>query len=102
MAKNKIREIKNLRNKKVCLSFVIIIALIINLPALNNNLSSAQQQTKIELNNDVIIVMVNLERIRTQILLTEKSLDNGDTEMAFAHAFIPHAITFPSIKNRLN
>jgi high-affinity iron transporter len=102
MAKNKIIEIKNLRNKKVCLSFVIIIALIINLPALNNNLSSAQQQTKIELNNDVIIVMVNLERIRTQILLTEKSLDNGDTEMAFAHAFIPHAITFPSIKNRLN
>jgi high-affinity iron transporter len=102
MTKNKLREIKNLRNKKVCLSFVIIIALIINLPALNYNLSSAQQQTKIELNNDIIIVMVNLERIRTQILLTEKSLDNGDTEMAFAHAFIPHAITFPSIKNRLN
>ncbi len=102
MTKNKLKEIKNLHNKKMCVSFVVIIVLIINLPALNNNLSSAQQQKKTELNNDIIIIMVNLERIRTQILLTEKSLDNGDTEMAFAHSFIPHATTFPSIKNRLN
>ena len=101
MTKNKLKEIKDLRNKKMCVSFVVIV-LIISLPTLNNNLSSAQQQTKTELNNDIIIVMVNLERIRTQLLLTEKSLDNGDTEMAFAHAFIPHATTFPSIKNRLN
>src|ERR671920_86595 len=102
MTKNKLKEIKDLRNKKMCVSFVFIV-LIISLPTLNNNLSSAQQQqTKTELNNDIIIVMVNLERIRTQLLLTEKSLDNGDTEMAFAHAFIPHATTFPSIKSRLN
>src|ERR671921_978079 len=103
MKKNKLKEIKDLRNKKMCVSFVFIV-LIISLPTLNNNLSSAQQQqqTKTELNNDIIIVMVNLERIRTQLLLTEKSLDNGDTEMAFAHAFIPHATTFPSIKSRLN
>src|ERR687889_347862 len=102
MTKNKLKEIKDLRNKKMCVSFVFIV-LIISLPTLNNNLSSAQQQqTKTKLNNDIIIVMVNLERIRTQLLLTEKSLDKGDTEMAFAHAFIPHATTFPSIKSRLN
>src|SRR5215212_5658684 len=98
MTKNKLKEIKDLRNKKMCVSFVFIV-LIISLHTLNNNLSAQQQQqqTKTELNNDIIIVMVNLERIRTQLLLTEKSLDNGDTEMAFAHA-----TTFPSIKSRLN
>ena len=81
-------------------SFVVIV-LVITLPVLNNNLSSAQQQTAGELYNDTLIVMVNLERIRTQLLLTEKSLDDGNKDMAFAHAYIPHSITFPSIKKQL-
>ncbi len=81
-------------------SFVVIV-LVITLPVLNNNLSSAQQQTAGELYNNTLIVMVNLERIRTQLLLTEKSLDDGNKDMAFAHAYIPHSITFPSIKNQL-
>jgi high-affinity iron transporter len=99
---SKLKEIKNLHNKKVSVSFVVIV-LIITLSALNNNLSSsAQQQTTAELNNDTLLIMVNLERIRTQLLLTEKSLNDGDKDMAFAHAFIPHSTTFPSIKNQLN
>jgi high-affinity iron transporter len=50
---------------------------------------------------DVLIVMVNIERMRTQLWLTEQSLDKGSPEMAFAHAFIPHSTTFPAIKNQL-
>lgn len=50
---------------------------------------------------DVLLVTVNLARIRTQIMLTEKSLAEGDSYMAFAHAYIPHSIIFPSIKNIL-
>jgi high-affinity iron transporter len=50
---------------------------------------------------DALIVMVNIERIRTQLWLTEQSLNKGSIEMAFAHAFIPHSTTFPSIKNQL-
>ena len=50
---------------------------------------------------DALIVMVNIERIRTQLWLTEQSLDKGNLEMAFAHAFIPHSTTFPAIKNQL-
>jgi high-affinity iron transporter len=96
-----LKEIKKLRNMNVSASFVVIV-LVITLPALNNNLSYAQQQTRAELNDETLIVMVNLERIRTQLLLTEKSLNDGDKDMAFAHAFIPHAATFPSIKNQLN
>ena len=100
MSISKLKEIRNLSNKKMSASFVVIV-LVITLPVLNNNLSSAQQQTAGELYNDTLIVMVNLERIRTQLLLTEKSLDDGNKDMAFAHAYIPHSITFPSIKNQL-
>ncbi|MDQ3840553.1 MAG: FTR1 family iron permease [Thermoproteota archaeon] len=48
-----------------------------------------------------LIIMVNLERIRNQILLAEKSLASGDTDMAFAHSYIPHSVIFPSIKDQL-
>ena len=50
---------------------------------------------------DVLLVMVNLARIRTQIMLTEKSLAEGDNYMAFAHAYIPHSVIFPSIRDIL-
>jgi high-affinity iron transporter len=100
MSISKLKEIRNLSNKKISVFFVLII-LVITLPVLNNNLSSAKQQTAVELNNDTLIVMVNLERIRTQLLLTEKSIHDGNNDMAFAHAFIPHSITFPSIKSQL-
>src|ERR671920_415884 len=50
---------------------------------------------------DALIVMVNVERIQTQLWLTEQSLDKDNPEMAFAHAFIPHTTTFPTIKNQL-
>jgi high-affinity iron transporter len=50
---------------------------------------------------DALIVMVNIERIRTQLWLTEQSLDKDNLEIAFAHAFIPHTTTFPAIKNQL-
>src|SRR5919112_1825661 len=98
------KELKNLRDMKVRISFVVILIIIVQgttLPALDNYLSYAQQEMTEELNKETLVVMVNLERIRTQLLLTEKSLNDGDKDMAFAHAFIPHSTTFPSIKNQL-
>lgn len=49
-----------------------------------------------------LLIMVNLERIRNQILLSEKSLAFGDIDTAFAHSYIPHSVIFPSIKDQLN
>jgi high-affinity iron transporter len=67
-------------------------------PLISNSFSVYGQ----ELNDkDALIVMVNIERIRTQLWLAEQSLDKGNPEMAFAHAFIPHTTTFPAIKNQL-
>jgi len=50
---------------------------------------------------EVLLILVNLERIRAQLLLADQSLAAGDSETAFAHAFITHTITFPSIKSQL-
>jgi high-affinity iron transporter len=49
-----------------------------------------------------LIIMVNLERIRNQVLLVEESIASGDKDMAFAHSYIPHSVIFPSIKGQLN
>nr|MDQ3883695.1 hypothetical protein [Thermoproteota archaeon] len=82
---------------KLLLCFSTITVIIIQ-PFVSNSFSVNGQ----ELNDtDALIVMVNIERIRTQLWLTEQSLDRGNNEMAFAHAFIPHTITFPAIKNQL-
>ena len=35
-----------------------------------------------------------------KLLLTEENLDKGNSEMAFAHAFIPHSAIFPAIKDQ--
>jgi high-affinity iron transporter len=50
---------------------------------------------------DTLIIAINLERMRAQLELADQSLAAGDSESAFAHAFIPHTMTFPSIKDRL-
>ena len=63
------------------------------------NYFSAQGQSLSD--TDALIVMVNIERIQTQLWLTEQSLDKNNPEMAFAHAFIPHTTTFPAIKAQL-
>ncbi|MER3408135.1 MAG: hypothetical protein C4292_05170, partial [Nitrososphaera sp.] len=48
-----------------------------------------------------LIAAVNVERMKTQMMLVERSLAAGDADGAFAHAFIPHATTFPAVKGQL-
>lgn len=58
----------------------------------------AQQPAENQQSADPLIVFINLERIRTQLNLTQYSLNSGDLESAFQHAYIPHSVTFPVIK----
>ncbi|HLG37439.1 MAG TPA: hypothetical protein VI338_04840, partial [Nitrososphaera sp.] len=60
--------------------------------------SFAQQLSE----SDSLMILVNLDRITAQISLAESSIAAGDFDSAFAHAFIPHAITFPSIKGLIS
>lgn len=94
------------RSLSVTLSvgFLIIINAIMSpnflIYAESGNSTKTIETTKTE-GMDVLLVMVNLARIRTQIMLTEKSLVEGDNYMAFAHAYIPHSVIFPSIRDIL-
>jgi high-affinity iron transporter len=58
----------------------------------------AQQLTENQQSAGPLIVFINLERIVTQLNLTKYSLDSGDLESAFQHAYIPHSVMFPVIK----
>ena len=79
-------------------SLILILTLLLNIGVY------AQTNTTSTLLSDenLLIIMVNLERIRNQILLAEKSLASGDKDMAFAHSYIPHSVIFPAIKEELN
>jgi high-affinity iron transporter len=101
--KNKLNQKKiigpssvKLNSKLIFFSFVTI--LVITQLFASNSFSVYGQVLS---DKDALIVMVNIERIRTQLWLTDQSLDKGSPEMAFAHAFIPHSTTFPAIKNQL-
>ena len=95
------------QQKKVsCITILFLSSLVfmLALPSLNN-LSYAQTMgtTTTSLPDlNQLIVMVNIERIQNQILLTERSMAVGDNDMAFAHSYIPHSAIFPSIKSQLN
>ena len=84
-------------------SFLIIIStfLIYHYFSTDYHLSYAQPVVKIN-DTDVLVLLFNIERIRTQLMLTEKSISEGDNTMAFAHAYIPHSVIFPLIKNILD
>src|SRR5690349_6531011 len=52
--------------------------------------------------SDSVVVLVNLEQIRTQVQLADNLLKAGDRDSAFSHAFIPHSAILPSIKGQLS
>ncbi|HEX7031730.1 MAG TPA: FTR1 family protein [Nitrososphaera sp.] len=78
-------------------SIVLVFALVLSL----SPLASFAQTSNSNDDADALIIMVNLERIRTQLQLADQGLAAGDREAAFAHAFIPHTTTFPSAKEQL-
>ncbi|WP_186434116.1 FTR1 family iron permease [Candidatus Nitrosocosmicus arcticus] len=48
------------------------------------------------------MIFLNLERINSQIDLTAQNLKDNDTEGAFYHSYIPHSVTYPTIKQALD
>src|SRR5687768_3985223 len=106
---NNLAKSKMSQQKKVsCITILFgsLLVFMLALPSLNN--LSYEQTTATTATTSLpdpnrLIVMVNIERIRNQILLTERSLlAVGDNDMAFAHSYIPHSAIFPSIKSQLN
>jgi hypothetical protein len=50
---------------------------------------------------DAQLIFLNLERINSQIDLTVQNLEDNNTEGAFYHSYIPHSVTYPTIKQLL-
>ena len=88
------------RTLSIGTSIVIILFIMAFSFFLNFQNVAYAQEAHLE-DHDILILMVNLQRITVQISLTQDSLANGDIEAAFAHAYIPHSVTFPSIKKIL-
>lgn len=87
------------RFTKCCfLSIFIFAAVNLILSSLFIDSGIAQQPVNNHQSTDPLIVSINLQRIRTQLDLTEYSLSNGDLEAAFQHAYIPHSVIFLVLK----
>ena len=87
------------RFTKCCfLSIFIFAAVNLILSSLLIDSGVAQQPVNNHQSTDPLIVSINLQRIRTQLDLTEYSLSNGDLEAAFQHAYIPHSVIFLVLK----
>ena len=84
--------------KSYFLAFLIIAAgnLVISSFFIDDGI--AQQLAENQQSADPLILFINLERIGTQLNLTQHSLNSNDLESAFQHAYIPHSVTFPVIK----
>ncbi len=84
-------------NKKKIPLYIWIVFLI---PSFIFNSTYGAQNIEIS-SKDRILVTVNLQRILEQMSLVQASLSKGDSTRAFEHAYISHAIIFPSIKDKL-
>jgi high-affinity iron transporter len=80
------------------LAFLILAASNLVISSFFIDVGIAQQPAENQQSADPLIVFINLERIRTQLNLTQYSLNSADLESAFQHAYIPHSVTFPVIK----
>jgi high-affinity iron transporter len=63
-----------------------------------NSIIATDPITKLN-TTDAFVVLFNLQRIQTQVSLSQDALNKGDMYAAFAHAYIPHSVIFPSIRN---
>ena len=84
------------------LPFLIVVACnaVISSSFIENG--AAQQPVDSQQSTESLIVFINLQRIGTQLNLTEYSLNNGNLDTAFEHAYVPHSVIFPVLKPKLS
>ncbi len=51
---------------------------------------------------DLLVLNINLHRITTQLDIVLDKINRGNNTLLFEHSYIPHSVTFPSIKNLAN
>ena len=86
--------------------FSLLIFVIIIFTSLSNGYSQSdsgidERNSQIDLKNKFIIY-INLERINTQLDLSEENVESDNLDKAFSQAYIPHTTLFPNIKKDLD
>jgi len=86
--------------------FSLLIFVIIIFTSLSNGYSQSdsgidERNAQIDLKNKFIIY-INLERINTQLDLSEENVESDNLDKAFSQAYIPHTTLFPNIKKDLD
>ena len=98
---------KNLNYKLPCISFFVFIFVICiftpydassEVDVVNNDSKSIIYSEDLQRN---FTLFNNLERILTKINLADDSFESGNLHDAFSHAYFPHQVIFPSIKDEL-
>ena len=51
---------------------------------------------------DLLVLNINLHRIATQLDIVLDKINRGNNTLLFEHSYIPHSVTFPTIKNLAN
>jgi len=101
--KNKINS--KINNIVFSCIFSLLFFVIIIFTSLNNAYSQSdsvtdERNSQIDLKNKFIIY-INLERINSQLDLSDENVESDNLDKAFSQAYIPHTTLFPNIKNDL-
>jgi high-affinity iron transporter len=86
---------------KIIMSFIMSLLLLnVAVFSLDNvhaqNLSSTGESSIS--NKDILLLNLNLNRIDTQLNILLDKINNSNKTLLFEHAYIPHSIIFPSVK----
>src|SRR5918994_5065348 len=91
-----------INNIKLDYIFPFIVLFLITITLSNNGYSQSES-----VNEDLVsktdikkkfIIYINLERINSQLDLSEKNMESNNLDKAFSQAYIPHTNIFPNIK----
>jgi high-affinity iron transporter len=100
---NKINS--KINNIKLYYIFSFIVFFLITITLLNNGYSQSEAVNEDPVSQIDIkkkfIIYINLERINSQLDLSEKNMESNNLDKAFSHAYIPHTNIFPNIKSDL-
>jgi high-affinity iron transporter len=90
---------RRLFNFCLSISLFMIVGVFLSAAILNDGIAQLQLENDQQpQSSDALILFINLERIGIQVNLSQYSLDNGDLEASFRHAYVPHSVTFPVLK----
>jgi high-affinity iron transporter len=93
---------KKINKIKIDYIFPFIVLFLITITLSNNGYSQSES-----VNEDLVsetdikkkfIIYINLERINSQLDLSEKNMESNNLDKAFSQAYIPHTNIFPNIK----